>query len=1116
MKTRKRNRFGFANDISPKDIDGFKDQTIRPDDGDTSGNFHWFFGLNPDKRDISRKKFQTLANLGLLPDNNILSNKLINIFGKRLFDLIHDKSRTVEENKSLRKKIGLALGVSHEEISDNKRIDMHLCWMAVQKIRAIQELETLLNTSMTDFDDNVERVINNALKQINELLKLIPKETDETEDYIKKIYSAEREEIEALKNHLTSLNLKSTHLANLDQYHRNKVIQSWQDAAFRQVNNDFRKHEGRVGLYGLSVPLPKENASNSNTYNDAAYAVQEHVYQEWQPVTKSQCWMLDESDNSEVLSSQMYCKNARERKELLLGASICEQLDSFDHIDQISTENLVKARKHYQDRKAAMHTATLAEKKKTNFSPLKAIKKYVMPEQIDEETGLKLTSREFARYKRAVQIQLGGRARLDKQLADALQNLEINLRAITDEPVLKPSVEATMASRKDESELKSSAKATTAASDSTVNFQYAPIPHPVAPTKEDDVLNAALDFAHTFFLFFDKDMMAKRPYLAMSLFSVPFIQFGLPALAGSSAVFAKLMASIFTIEANIAKYTGLNALLQATIHQQLTAATIKQATEALCQGVEWMTCAEGTFEKVLVGFIVAKMCYNVGDLAINNPLLNPDAALVSEYLTTLFPEASGSLEGKTAAEQVMNVGVGVGKISLQMGLAALIIGGMEHFIPGVDAILGELASVPWDAIAHPHFTDIRILQLFGVSQAAAIIIFKTFGVIEKVESANLIDIDGYKLRDDSNSFKVLKFFRKLTISSKESRIRILNEMDEKEYAILREHFQELLSHNPSLWAIYQNKDGSYQSLSELGVEKIVPKRRHKYPMAFLKTIPAVIKMGLGIVPGILITIPVMIASEILNKAPHDLVKPDLLPLYRYGLESLHQWTKLIKIGMTWIKSTVHSFVAVAARTPEIVVGAIAFPFFIAANLFRPLGWVVQKIGGFDDNFFTTLSKNIIKAHAYVSYAVRSKIRYSLEKGFEYLLRQCRNVFIRKVEREIQVLSSSEVGKTEEVVTSKSASEVGKTEEAAKRKGSLGSTFNTTRKLIETKTDLIKQQQKTIPSSPRSVTPKATPVPERVLSTVSYNLSQSKNTLLTTSKSTVPSISRSASCPNFTS
>lgn len=353
-------------------------QNIQPDSYDHQGNFNWFFGFqNNDIREDSsillknpgsqlkhksrvdsrkKRKFEFLANMGLLDDNEILSNKLINVYGKRLFDLIHDKSRAVEANKSMRKKVGLTLGLTHDTFSENKRIDMHLCWFMVQKIRAIQELDSLLNTSPADFKKNYEHIIARAKANVNALYQIIP--STASESYIQEIYNKEQLELGDLAERLGQLTEKLDAVKDNDQYHRNKILQSWQRKAFRHFNYDFKQNEGKIGLHGKVVANALENVSNSNSYNDAEYAIQEHIYTEWQHITKSQLWMVDEDNCGNVLSSKKYCHTSTQRKELLLGACIAEQLaqsstpdTAFNCVDKIKENTLQKARDHYQDRK---------------------------------------------------------------------------------------------------------------------------------------------------------------------------------------------------------------------------------------------------------------------------------------------------------------------------------------------------------------------------------------------------------------------------------------------------------------------------------------------------------------------------------------------------------------------------------------------------------------------------------------------------------------------------------------------------------------------------------------------------------------------------------------------
>lgn len=1125
---------------------------------DEAGNFYWFFGFKPPRGDqrIATHKFQFLANMGLLPDNDVLSNKLINIYGKRVFDLLHDKSQTVEENKGLRKRIGLKLGVTHEDFDDNKRLDMHLCWNMVQKIRAVQEIDTLLNTTESDFTAQWERVFDSVADKIqaikNDLchdLQGLREYTDKK--YIDDVYNAETNELRNLELELNDLKERLRSVKTKDQYHRNRIIQEWQRETFRSFNHNFRINQGKSSLYGQALPLPKENVSNSISYNNAEYAIQEHLYQEWKPVTKSQLWLIDKDNSGNVMDSSVYGDSATKRKELLLAACISEELSTnpkyFKYPDRIETQVLRRARNTYQERKAAIQTASLQAKQnkghydlesmsnlpgndknrakagkiylgengtyvvrdpngmvqtgtlkksdginpavlseylkvydngykfesvnkfpdkdqmvigtiyldangnytlrdqgkirkgylgfnpkdqeveldpkrvqaaiiaaisaadklhsvvdeerlkniilrvaskaghiQTKGSTLQSIKDFIVPEETDPETGLELTSKEISRYIRSFQR----RETLDENLSSALGEINHIIEDMREDSV--------SALKNDDSEEK---VASTPAN--TLGFTYSPLPDPASPIREDDALTGALDFVNDFFLFFDKDLMAKRPYMAMMFFCVPFLQIALPILGGSSALMAKASAALFTVEAKLAKYTGLNAFLQATMHKQITEIGLKSATNAVRDAAAWFTCAEGPFEKALVGSLVAKLVFNVADLTFNGPA-EKDAALLSEFADTIFPGMTGSLEGSTAKEKFINLGKAILKTSLQLGGAALGVGAIEHYIPGAQMVLGKLATVHLDHVVHPHLHDIRFLQTIGEAKAAAIILLKTFGILNRVNSGQLVDIDGYKLRENSNSHKVLKLFVDLTQCSPEKRAKLRKSFrHEESFTLAREHFQELLSLNPALWEIYKGENGKCDALKELGVMRIAPKRRHKYSMALLKVIPAALKMALGLVPGLLFAVPVLYGSS----SPQELLPSWLKPLYKYSIESLNLWVKVLKAAWTPAKATPHPFLAVALRGLEMIPSAIFLSLAIPALILRPVGYLIQKAAGLKNNPMKTASNLIIKGHAVVAGFVREYFRYPIEKFVGKILQTCRDVIVRKIERETQVLTS---------------------------------------------------------------------------------------------------------------
>lgn len=665
--------------------------------------------------------------------------------------------------------------------------------------------------------------------------------------------------------------------------------------------------------------------------------------------------------------------------------------------------------------KKKLHEASLKAKKENPKSKWKSFTGFVLPQKIDEETQLHVTSRETARYLRSAQIQLGMRGRLDRKLEDALNTLKNNIAA----------------TKLTKSEEKDAPPVAKQKSDEFNTFQHAPLPNPASPLHNDDAVTAVLNFVNTFFLFFDRDLMAKRPFVAMTFFSIPFMQIALPVLASNGllpALCTKLSAALYSLEANAAKYSGVNALLHAAGAQPITAANIKETIDLVRQGAEWFTMAEGLIEQTLLGLVVAKITYNIGDFLVNGLLGDKDSVLLSEFLTTLCPGVSGSLEGKTLAEKAKGIASALLTGTLQLGAAAFIVGGLEQLSPAIKMVLSELANVPWEQLTNPHLTDIRFLQTIGVSKASATILFKMYGILGKVEAGQLVDIDGHRVRKESNSFKVLELFNQLTHCSAENRAALLNTMDKKAFHTALEHFQELLSHNPSLWEAYKNKDGSYSALKDLGVEKIVPKRRHKYSMGILKAIPTIINLVVGLIPATVVTLPVLLGGALLDKAPHDLLPEWAKPIYRSGLESLYLLSKLPKAVWTLGKSVLHSFASFAVRTPEIVASvpfvAVSIPVTILRVLDLPINYFFEK------RPFARLAKGIVTANATVTGAVRDTFRYPVEEAVSFVLRKGRNLFVRKMEREMQVFAAAEKPNVAEEL----AKEVAEEKKA-------GSTFN---------------------------------------------------------------------------
>jgi hypothetical protein len=1030
-------------------------ETIWPDDSTTEtgvvGDFRWFFGpkkalmgknklsnFTPTRSDntLRRKKFELIVSLGRLPSNGALSSNLINIYGDRLFQLLHDKSRSIEKQKSFRKRISTTLHFADVTFSEHKRAEMQACWYVVNKIRAVQPIDLLLNTSHEElrdsnarrsFEEKVFAEVEHNLQALE--MEILSRKSDGNNITAnqKNVLKKQTDKIKDLRDHIQQLakQLRDLPAEKKTQYYRNTLIQAWQRKHFQQFNEDFQDQQSFIGLQSQSVPSPKESISCSITRTDAESAVTRYTYQEQTPFTRSQLWLFSEDDQSELLCSRLYCNDAAKRKKLLMATCIVDAMtDSSQEtedpitvnsptgsitensheseepmpgksienikIDRIQEDTLANARERYRKMKDQQKLASKkakAERKDIPYSKRmqsfgQALNPFSHP--IDPETGLPFASREWTRYWHGFATRFSaGRESYQSRLALAL--LDEDIQSITYRVPLQNSMPTTELKSSESKELAES-KENKYASDVPAatpdcphrehEFHLAPSPSPISLVKADDILNGFLEFFSEFSEFISNDLVKKRPYISALFFTIPMLQLALPTLGTRLDLMNDLAKFIITFESYFAQHVGV------------TAANIDEAITAINHFTNWVTCAkEGSFESILVATLVAKLLFNTADTVINGII--PNASLLSEYFDTIYPGATGSLENMTSAQQGIAVVKGLIKNVLILGANTYGVAAIQHFVPGISEFLKVLADIPLDKLVQTPTSVTQGIQLIAIAKASTIFMAKAYCTYTQMQRGQIKDRDGHHVTQESSSYQILKLFDKLVHhSTPKEREKFINSPS---YAILRSHFEELLSLNPTLWENYRNEDKTFTALRQLNIHKIKPNTVAKIAMGVLKTPFTAMKVGMGILPALFVTIPYLCMSRLKNKAAHDLSSFSHFQfLYQMGLESLSTLTKVAKIAWTFGKIIPQSLGSLALRIPEVVATVPFLPVFALASVGRI--------------FFSKAKTTapVIALHSKIVHGIRTHFRYPIERAIDKVLTFFRNGFVRTVEREMQV------------------------------------------------------------------------------------------------------------------
>ncbi|WP_131782886.1 hypothetical protein [Legionella gresilensis] len=269
----------------------------------------------------SLSELQMFRRYGNLPDNNILSNKLINILGKNLLRLAKQRSERVERVNQLLEKQKTK---GHSRISEWQReIEFYSELESRSNAFTISLLDTLSSLEATRFESNDKLRIG---KVDDKLKGEIGKLYDERIQFI----NGEITKLKNLRYIQPNNQIKIDRLQRLvDQINKNKEALLKElgksdkrlQSLYRNIMDDFAHEQRALSVYQHTADraLDYANQSLTEAYQDASYAMEAHVFSPVRP-TDEQLWQNLGDDKTIILDSRNFPHMKKE--DALLSAAL--------------------------------------------------------------------------------------------------------------------------------------------------------------------------------------------------------------------------------------------------------------------------------------------------------------------------------------------------------------------------------------------------------------------------------------------------------------------------------------------------------------------------------------------------------------------------------------------------------------------------------------------------------------------------------------------------------------------------------------------------------------------------------------------------------------------------
>lgn len=320
---------------------------ILMDPESTRGDFAWVMDTSPaDKLDL-------LYDFGFMPDNGVLTRKLINIFGQSVFGNFYSDSWS---NSSKYYQEGMPKAVAAEikarvaKLSEGRQsTSLLLRWRMVQKLKILQSLDLLVNRPQDTAAPtlkNIEELVQHIQKKLEHLYAI----SDNGELPYKDIIAREKQEFKVLADKVTSLKWGLMGIA--DEQSRNTFIEKWQLSTYHDLVTTFSKSQGQIDA--CNDILPFEGVFYNATQN-AFTTIQHHEErQKHSAITVDTVWGVKDSyvyrDAENHHPAQVFLSEHLEGKpnsKILYASLLSDQLEGklFHSANDFTQVPLIKDQK---------------------------------------------------------------------------------------------------------------------------------------------------------------------------------------------------------------------------------------------------------------------------------------------------------------------------------------------------------------------------------------------------------------------------------------------------------------------------------------------------------------------------------------------------------------------------------------------------------------------------------------------------------------------------------------------------------------------------------------------------------------------------------------------------
>lgn len=639
---------------------------------------HFLYKFNEQDRafslgGIAVNKREALVRLGVMPDNNVLTNKVINQLGSRVLDML----RNAPDASALKEKHDLTMQTFADEV------ELICNWAMIDVLSALKPLERLTSigsfsaVSLLGPDGSVVMPIKGIKLQLPESLDTELKEAIE-------------EKFKAIK---TNIENKLSDRKLIDNFERKngEELQLFQRDLLRNILQDFAKIQSFISLEQRSAGelLSIANATATGAVQNALYAVQNHVYSA-HACTDAQLWIAEKSGARQQGSGSAAAAAAAAAN----GAAAPARAGSDD---QLAGDSFVLDTAQFDgmQQEDALFAACLLEAGENNPNAAKENarenirnKHLALKNNVDE-----IRARDPNEFYIPTRLGIGRDAYWQDHMASAANNerfLAQYKKAVGESALITSPVAA---------------------------FIYEP----------GDILSAAGNFAIAFGEYFSKELAAKHPVMTTGAFAMPSVYLTTVAFA-NAGIAPHLMHTI---------YTTMGKLLSGDAHfidpQKLTeaAAAVNKAWFWVTKTHGTMQTL------IMTGFAEPKLLYFTTERLVDEMISGSHQttfAALEKILSSGAIDTNTSQDDIRNKAKIILTGVILLGVACGLGIGAA---ALPHHVPVLSQVqktmeifdnvsIADFTSLV-DASGMAAHAE-AFAQLFGVAQTAGFFVAKIAGV----------------------------------------------------------------------------------------------------------------------------------------------------------------------------------------------------------------------------------------------------------------------------------------------------------------------------------------------------------------------------------------------------